>query len=582
MPPAHPIRRALLSVWDKSDLVPFAQALHSRGVTIISTGGTAKSLAAAGVPVTTVETITNFPEGLDGRVKTLHPAVHGGLLAIRDSAEHTAFLAKHHIAPIDLVCINLYPFQQTIADPNVSFETAIENIDVGGPAMLRAAAKNHKYVTVVTSPAQYDRVIQEMDTFGGGGGSTKPETRAELAAAAFARTAEYDAAIASYLSRRAPTAYPQVLEIRYTKVDQLRYGENPHQEAALYRDPSSTGQTIVNATQLHGKQLSFNNLNDAASALEAVKGLARLPTNGSTRGGTGSSSASGVATPSHDSTFAAVVVKHTNPCGGAIASTTAEAIAAAIAGDPIAAYGGILACSQPIDLAAAQVIANEKHFLEVIVAPSFTDDALNLLRDRWTSVRLLAIGDRRPSSARKLDYRSIPGGMLVQDRDTRITDPGTWEHHAGPKPTDQQLQTALVLDTLCRFVTSNAIVIGGSDPEYPHAPRGSSSSSSSPTAHSPLPTASSPPIRLYGIGSGQVDRVSACRLAIEKSGPLAKGSVAVGDAFFPFPDGPELLIKAGVGMIVHAGGSKRDQETFDLCAKHNVTCMTTGVRHFRH
>ena len=451
MPPAHPIKRALLSVWDKSDLVPFAQALHSRGVTIISTGGTAKALAAAGVPVTTVESITNFPEGLDGRVKTLHPAVHGGLLAIRDSAEHSAFLAKHHIQPIDLVCINLYPFQQTIADPNVSFETAIENIDVGGPAMLRAAAKNHKYVTVVTSPAQYDRVIQEMDTFGGGGGSTKPETRAELAAAAFARTAEYDAAIASYLSRRAPTAYPQVLEIRYTKVDQLRYGENPHQEAALYRDPSSTGQSIVNATQLHGKQLSFNNINDAASALEAVKALARL-----------SQGATGLALQT-----SAVVVKHTNPCGGSVAPSAADSISAAIAGDPIAAYGGILACSHPIDLPAATVIADEKNFLEVIVAPSFTPDALDLLRERWTSVRLLAVGDRRPSSARKLDYRSIPGGMLIQDRDTRSTDPNTWEHRAGPKPTDQQIQAALVLDTLCRFVTSNAIVIGGSPPSEP-------------------------------------------------------------------------------------------------------------------
>ncbi len=542
MPPAHPIKRALLSVSDKSDLLPFAEALRSRGVTIISTGGTAKALAAAGVPVTPVESITNFPEGLDGRVKTLHPAVHGGLLAIRDSEEHTAFLARHKIDPIDLICINLYPFQQTIADPAVSFETAIENIDVGGPAMLRAAAKNHKYVTVVTSPSQYDRVIQEMDSQGG---ATSPETRAELAAAAFARTAEYDAAIASYLSRRAPTAFPQVLELRYPKVDQLRYGENPHQEAALYRDPSSTGQTIVNAAQLHGKQLSFNNINDAAAALEAVKSLARLPQS------TGSA--------------AAVVVKHTNPCGGAVAASAAAAIAQAIAGDPIAAYGGILACSQPIDGAAAEFIADPKHFLEVIVAPSFTDDALKLLRERWTSVRLLAVGDRRPSSARKLDYRSIPGGMLVQDRDTRSTDPNTWEHRAGPKPTADQLRAALVMDTLCRFVTSNAVVVGG----LAHTP------------HSPLPAASCP-IRLFGIGSGQVDRVSACKLAIEKAGSNAKGAIAVGDAFFPFPDGPKLLIEAGVACIVHAGGSKRDDETFALCNQHNVTCLTTGVRHFRH
>ncbi|HMN40332.1 MAG TPA: bifunctional phosphoribosylaminoimidazolecarboxamide formyltransferase/IMP cyclohydrolase [Phycisphaerales bacterium] len=560
-----PIRRALLSVSDKSDLLPFARALIARGVTLLSTGGTAKALAAAGIPVTPVETVTQFPEGLDGRVKTLHPAIHAGLLALRDNPEHTAFLAKHHFHPIDLVCINLYPFQQTIADPNVSYETAIENIDIGGPAMLRAAAKNHRFVTVLTSPSQYDRVIQEMDAPEPAteqrperkrGGSprppdTLPETRAELAAAAFARTAEYDAAIASYLSRRAPTAFPSVLDLRYTKLDQLRYGENPHQEAALYRDPASTGQTIPNATQLHGKQLSYNNINDAAAALEVVKALARL--------------SGGTALQSRDS--AAVVIKHTNPCGGAVASTTHEAIGAAIAGDPLAAYGGILACSTPIDLAAAKVIADPKNFLEVIVAPSFSDDALALLRERWTQVRLLAVGSRLPSSARKLDYKSIPGGMLVQDRDSGW--PGRsaagsaapiWHHAAGPKPSDAQLHAAQILETLCRFVTSNAIVLGGS---------GSPNRTDSAT-------------RLYGLGSGQVDRVSACRLAIEKAGPLARGSIAVGDAFFPFPDGPQLLINAGVSMIVHPGGSKRDQETLDLCQTHGVTCMTTGVRHFRH
>ncbi len=542
-----PIKRALISVSDKSDLLPFARALIARGVTILSTGGTAKALAAAGVPVTPVETVTQFPEGLDGRVKTLHPAIHAGLLALRDNAEHQAFLTKHNFTPIDLVCINLYPFQQTISDPNVSIETAIENIDVGGPAMLRAAAKNHRFVTVLTSPSQYDRVIQELDT---NNGATTHETRAELAAAAFARTAEYDAAIASFLSRRAPTAFPAVLELRYTKLDQLRYGENPHQEAALYRDPASTGQTIPNARQLHGKQLSYNNINDAAAALEAVKALARLASSPH---------------PSSPHSSSAVVVKHTNPCGGAVAPTTHDAIAAAIAGDPIAAYGGILATSTPIDLAAAKIIADPKNFLEVIVAPNFDDDALDLLRERWTGVRLLAVGNRLPSSARKLDYKSIPGGMLVQDRDrgsgaSPSTLHTTWHHAAGPAPTPAQLHAAMILETLCRFVTSNAIVLGG--------PLG--------TQHSALGT------RLYGIGSGQVDRVSACRLAIEKAGPSAKGSIAVGDAFFPFPDGPQLLINAGVSMIVHPGGSKRDQETLDLCQKHGVTCMTTGARHFRH
>lgn len=532
MPTSHPIRRALLSVSDKNDLVPFAEALRARGVTIISTGGTAKALQAAGIPVVPVEQVTGFPEGLDGRVKTLHPSVHGGLLAIRDSAEHAEFLRKHKIEGIDLVCINLYPFQQTVANPNVSMQDAIENIDVGGPAMLRAAAKNHRYVTVVTSPKHYDRVIQEMDNHGG---CTTMETRAELAAAAFARTAEYDAAIASFLSRRSPTVFPQVMDLRYTKVDQLRYGENPHQEAALYLDPASTGQSVVNAKQLHGKQLSYNNINDAAAALEAVKGLARLAVvNGKT---------------------AAVVVKHTNPCGGAVAESGAAAVEKAIAGDPVAAYGGILAVSRPIDKDTAHIICDPKHFLEVIVAPDFAEDALELLRSRWSSVRLLAVGDRQASSARKLDYRSVPGGMLVQDRDLLMTDPNLWEHKAGPKPTQEQIGAALVLEQLCRWVTSNAIVVGGMDGQS---------------------------VRLFGVGSGQVDRVSACRLAVEKAGPLAKGAIAVGDAFFPFPDGPRVLIDAGVKMIVQPGGSKRDEETLALCEARGVSCVTTGVRHFRH
>lgn len=532
MTPPNPIRRALLSVSDKADLVPFAQALKARGVMIISTGGTAKALQAAGLDVMPVEKVTGFPEGLDGRVKTLHPGVHAGLLALRDRADHASFLKVHGIEPIDLVCINLYPFQRTVSDPNVTMAEAIENIDVGGPAMLRAAAKNAKFVTVVTSPRDYDRVINEMDAHGGG---TTLETRAELAAAAFARTAEYDAAIASFLGRRG-AAFPQVLNLRYTLADQLRHGENPHQEGALYRDPASTGQSVVNATQHHGKQLSYNNINDAAAALEVAKALVRVA------GDSGR--------------YVGVVVKHTNPCGGAVAASQSEAIAQAIAGDPLAAYGGILAAGSRIDLESAKVIAGESNFFEVVVAPSFDDDALDLLKSRWANVRLLSVGERGASAARKLDYRSVPGGMLVQDRDAKASDPAQWIHAAGPKPSSDALESARVLDTLCKFVTSNAIVVGGSD--------------------RPGST------RLFGIGSGQVDRVSACRLAIGKAGGLAKGAIGVGDAFFPFSDGPRVLIEAGVKLIVHPGGSKRDQDTFDLCNQNGVTCMVTGVRHFRH
>ncbi len=532
-----PIRRALLSVSDKTDLVPFARALVSRGVRIISTGGTARVLADAGIKVTPIEQVTGFPEIMDGRVKTLHPSVHGAILGRRDNPEHVAAMKAHGIEPIDLVCISLYPFERTVSAPGVTLEEAIEQIDVGGPAMLRAAAKNYQWVTVVTSAGRYDRVVSELDA---NDGCTTLELRAELAASAFGKTAEYDAAIAAFLSRRTPGPFPQVLRLSYTKVDELRYGENPHQAAALYRDPASTGPSIVNARQLHGKELSYNNINDAAAALEVVKSLRKL---------------SGGA-PAHE--VAACVVKHTNPCGAAVAGSVSAAVDGAIAGDPVAAYGGILAVSVTLDLGAAQRVCREDVFLEVIVAPEFEDGALAMLKERWANVRLLAVGDRGPSAARKLDYRSVPGGMLVQDRDTRSASPEQWQHRAGPAPTPAQLGAAARLETVCRHVMSNAIVVGGTAPGEPGI------------------------VRIFGVGSGQVDRVTACRIAAAKAGALARGAIAVGDAFFPFEDGPRALIDAGVSMIVHPGGSKRDEDTLKLCESRGVTCLVTGVRHFRH
>lgn len=545
MPELVMIRRALLSVSDKADLVPFARALRERGVEIVSTGGTARALAAAGIDVIPVEKVTGFPEGLDGRVKTLHPAVHGALLAVRDNAEHDAFMKAHGITPIDLVCINLYPFEETVSKAGVSLAEAIENIDVGGPAMIRASAKNYQWVTVVPSPQYYDRIISEMDA---NGGATTLRTRAELATSAFAKTAEYDSSIATFLGRRTPGAFPQVLKISYTKVDELRYGENPHQEAALYRDPSSIGPTVVNARQLHGKELSYNNILDAAAALEAARSLGKI-----------------AATPALAAfPSCAVVVKHTNPCGAAMATNLARAVDRAIAGDPVAAYGGILATNQPIDLAAAKIIANPNHFFEVIVAPDFDSGALAVLRERWANVRLLAVGDHAASVARKLEYRSVPGGMVVQDRDVAPSEPTRWEKKAGPDAPAQLHAAAVAMETIVKFVSSNAIVIGGVD------------NTAAPN------TDASPCIRLFGVGSGQVDRVSACRLAAAKAGEHARGGVAAGDAFFPFPDGPAVLIEAGVKVIVHPGGSKRDQETLDLCQRHGVTCLVTGMRHFRH
>jgi phosphoribosylaminoimidazolecarboxamide formyltransferase/IMP cyclohydrolase len=544
MPDLVPIRRALLSVSDKTDLVPFARALAARGAELVSTGGTAKALVEAGLAVTPVDRLTGFPEGLDGRVKTLHPRVHGGLLALRDDAEHERFCAEHGIKPIDLVCINLYPFERAVADPNVSLRDAIENIDVGGPAMLRAAAKNYAWVAPVCTPRRYDEIVTEMERNGGALGL---ELRSRLAIETFASTSGYDAAIAAFLGRRSKTAFPDVLRLSYVRVEQLRYGENPHQEAALYRDPASTGQSVVNARQLHGKELSYNNINDAASALELVKAIARF-----------------------DATRpAACVVKHMSPCGAAVVEPgagLASAVDAAIAGDPLAAYGGILATSVPIDEAAARRITAEGTFFEVIVAPEYDESALELLRKRWTGVRVLAVGSGMPSAARKLEYRSVPGGLLVQDRDVRSPSPDKWVHAAGPKPDPAVLAAGAVLEIVGRFALSNAVVIGG-------------------------PTASG--VRLYGLGGGQVDRLTACRIAVEKArastggggggaaGSLT-GSVAVSDAFFPFSDGPRVLIDAGVKLIVQPGGSKRDDETFALCEKRGVTCVTTGVRHFRH
>lgn len=545
-PADFPVRitRALISVSDKTDLIPFARALASRGVEIISTGGTARAIADAGIAVTPIDKVTGFPEIMDGRVKTLHPMVHGGLLAVRDNPAHVAAMQKHGIRPIDLVCISLYPFEQTIARDGVLQSEAVEQIDIGGPSMIRSAAKNFQWVTVVTAASQYDRVVGELSSHDG---ATTLGLRSEFAAAAFGRISEYDAAIGSYLARASGIAFPHVLRLGYVKTAELRYGENPHQSAALYRDPSSKGPTIVRAVaglggaaQLHGKELSYNNINDAAAALEVAKMLARIPA-GQTAAG-------------------ACIVKHTNPCGAAIAPTARSAVDKAIAGDPLAAYGGILALNVPLDAAAADRLCQKDVFMEVIAAPAYEDAALEMLRARWSQVRLLDVGplEHQPLSSersRKIEYRSVPGGMLAQDRDLRMPAPERWTHAAGPGPSADQLSQAAFLEVIVRSLTSNAVAIGSADGDS---------------------------VRLLGAGAGQVDRVSACRLAVAKAGASAKGATAFSDAFFPFADGPQILIDAGVSMICHPGGSKRDQETFDLCNQRGITCMVTGIRHFRH
>lgn len=516
-----PVRRALLSVSDKTDLIPFARALSRRGVVLISTGGTARALEEAGLPVRRVAEITGFPEILDGRVKTLHPAVHAGLLARRDLPDHLAALHEHGIEPIDLVCINLYPFAHTIRREGVTAAEAIENIDIGGPAMIRSAAKNHEFTVVVTAPNQYDRVVNELERHNG---STSRQMRSDLAAAAFSRTAEYDAMIAAWMNRRQTTTFPDQLRLSFTKSLDLRYGENPHQQAALYRDPASRGPSIVNAEVLHGKPLSYNNVADAAAALLLVREFDEP---------------------------AAAVIKHANPCGAAVAELLADAFAAAYEGDSLAAYGGIVALNRPVDPATAQLITAGSKFFEVIVAPAFDPAALALLAGRWANVRLLAVGDHAPSTDRKIEMRSIPGGLLVQDQDRGRAQPHLWQHAAGPAPTPALLADAAVIWTIAKHLKSNAIAIGSQR-------------------------------RLHGAGAGQMDRVTSCRLAVEKAGARARGAIAASDAFFPFADGPQVLIDAGIKTIVQPGGSKRDDETISLCQALHVTCLLTGVRHFRH
>ncbi len=521
-----PLRRALLSVSDKTGLTDLARALHARGVALISTGGTARAIADAGIPVTGIEEVTGFPEMLDGRVKTLHPLVHGGLLGRRDLTAHTDAMAAHGIEPIDLVCVSLYPFEATVAKAGVTEAEAIEQIDIGGPSMIRSGAKNHAAVAVVTDAAQYADLIADLEA---NDGRTTLALRRRLAVEAFRRTAAYDAAISTHLAGPDdPT--PARLTLAYERIEELRYGENPHQKAAVYRAPNAPVGTLVNARQLHGKALSFNNMNDASAALE----LARSMRTASGR-------------------VCAVVVKHTNPCGAAASGDARTAVDMAIAGDPMAAFGGILALTTPVDRAAAERIAAEGTFFEVVIAPSFHADAAEILMSRWKMVRLLEVGDAAPHI--RTEHKFLPGGLLVQERDLTTPDPAAWTHTAGPKPSDETLRAGAVLECVCRALSSNAVLIGGTD-------AGS--------------------VRLFGAGAGQMDRVASCLGAVRKAGELAKGAIAISDAFFPFPDGPRILIDAGVKTIIHPGGSKRDDETVALCDTHGVTCLTTGTRHFRH
>ncbi len=542
-----PIKQALISVSDKAGLVPFAKRLAQHGVRIISTGGTARVLADQGIDVTPIERVTDFPEMMDGRVKTLHPRIHGGLLALRDKPDHTQAMAKHGIQPIDLVCVNLYPFEQTVAKPGVAPEEAIEQIDIGGPSMIRSAAKNHRFVAVVTDPSQYDSVAQEIDTHQG---ATTLRCRSKLAAAAFQRTASYDTAIATWMARysgdpaplesepvEAESIFPPTLTMKLDRVALLRYGENPHQAAALYRQPAPAPApaNAVTARQLHGKQLSYNNLNDANAALALVSEFHQP---------------------------AAAVIKHTNPCGCGVGDRLAQAFERAYAGDPLAAFGGIVALNQQVDLDTATRITGpgpqgNPKFVEVILAPGYDDDALEMLQQRWKNVRLLAVGPVAPPDppTSTIEFRSITGGVLAQQSDLTDMDPHRWRLAAGPKPSQAVMTTLHVAWCAAKHVKSNAITIARDS-------------------------------ALAGAGAGQMDRVESCKIAVAKANAgqqnRTQGAVAASDAFFPFRDGPDVLIAAGIQAMVQPGGSKRDDETIAACDQANVSLLFTGRRHFRH
>lgn len=535
-----PIKRALISVSDKTDLVPFVRQLIHHGVQIISTGGTARVLGEAGIEVTSVDQITGFPEMMDGRVKTLHPRIHGGLLALRDNTTHRQAMATHGIEPIDLVCINLYPFQETIDRPGVTPEEAVEQIDIGGPSMVRSAAKNHRFVVVVTDPSQYKLVADELET---NAGQTRLSTRSTLATAAFGQTAAYDAAIATWMSEQwsdsndnVESMFPNSLTMSLKRQTLLRYGENPHQAAAVYAQQNCTEANVVTARQLHGKQLGFNNLNDAAAALELVKEFDQ---------------------------HAVAVIKHTNPCGLAVSDSQAEAFDRAYVGDPLAAFGGIVAMNRPVELETAnRIVAPDPgggpKFLEVILAPDFALDALTVLRDRWKNVRLLAVGPLPQPSQRNdrfVDLTGIIGGLLAQQRDAVDMSTQAWRHVAGPAANDDIMHTLHVAWCAAKHVKSNAITLA---------------------RHSAL----------VGTGAGQMDRVESCKIAVAKANARGEnrteGAVAASDAFFPFRDGPDVLIAAGVSAIVQPGGSKRDEETFTACNEAGVSLLLTGRRHFRH
>lgn len=508
-------KRALISVSDKTGIVELARKLNSYGIEIVSTGGTLKTLQEANVDVISISEVTQFPEILDGRVKTLHPNVHAGLLARRDLPSHIDQLNEHQIKPIDFVFVNLYPFKETIMKEDVTFDEAIENIDIGGPTMLRAAAKNYQDVTVVVDPEDYQLVLDEIEQ----NGEVSLEVKKTLSAKVFRHTAHYDALIAQYLTEEIGIQFPEKKTVTFELKDTLRYGENPHQKAAFYKNPLNRASTIAEAKQLHGKALSYNNIQDADCAYQIVKDFDEP---------------------------AAVAIKHMNPCGVGIGENINDAFKRCYEADPVSIFGGIVALNRPVDDEVAEKLS--EIFLEVIIAPQYTEGAIEILTKK-KNIRLLELTLDNQNRDEKI--HSVSGGILVQDEDHYPIDDLELNVVTDRKPTEQELNDLLFAWKIVKHVKSNAILLVKNQ-------------------------------QTIGVGAGQMNRVGAAKIAINQAGDLAKGSVMASDAFFPMPDTVEAAHEAGITAIIQPGGSIRDEDSINKCNEYGIAMVFTGVRHFKH
>ena len=510
------MKRALVSVSDKTGLVEFVQGLVDCGYEIISTGGTKKALEAAGIHPIGISDVTGFPEIMDGRVKTLHPKVHGALLCVRSNPDHVRQLQELGIEYIDLVCVNLYPFKETVLKPGVTHEEIIENIDIGGPSMLRSASKNYQSIPVLCDPKDYDKVLEEIRE----NQETTLETRERLAAKVFRHTARYDAMIADYLTKKTHEEFPESMTITFDKVQDLRYGENPHQKAAFYKGMNPQ-YSLANATQLHGKELSYNNIQDGNAAIEILKDF--------------------------EGQYAAVGVKHMNPCGVGIGENIEAAWDKAYEADSISIFGGIVALNAKVEKGLAEKLS--KIFLEIIIAPDFSEEAFEILT-RKKNIRLMKL-DTSLSVSSALKYTNVNDGLLVQEMDQHTINEEDLKCVTNRKPTEEEIKQLLFGWKVVKHVKSNAIVLVKDD-------------------------------MTIGVGAGQMNRVGAAKIAIEQAGEKAKGSVLASDAFFPMPDTVQEAIKAGVTAIIQPGGSIKDQLSIDECNEHGIAMVFTGVRHFKH